>query len=301
MTDGNRGILIGVFSYNEKANLERTVNGLVVQLPQEGGKIVIFDDSDDGVTLELAEGLQRQYGSLVELHHAPRAGKVPRENELARMFLESSYRILLHFDSDLVIPPTCLAKLVERIDEGYDLVSAVSLSLPHRTLFERAVRALQRIWEARRLTPGYEVTTIGHSGVYSRTAVKAIYPIPLGGYSEDFHTLNAARLAGLKVGVAPDAHVYFRVPSTLDDYVDGVRRLRRQEAKSIARYGPGIKTILEELYRPDPKAVAMAIRLDPLGFLLAPYVLVVREAARLSQGSTSTDSWNSLKSTKETI
>lgn len=301
MTDTDRGILIGVFSYNEKANLERAVTSLAAQLPQEGGKVVVLDDSDDGVTLRLAEDLQRRLGSVVEVRHAPRLGKVARENELASAFLGSSYRIMMHFDSDLVIPPDSVPKLAKRIDEGYDLVSAVSLTLPHHTLFERGVRALQRIWEERRLTPGYELTSVGHSGVYSRRAVVVIYPIPLGGYNEELYALNAARLAGLRIGVAADAPVYFRVPSTLDEYVDGVRRLRRREMKAIARYGLGIENIVREINRLDPRAMATAIRSDPVGFLLAPYVLMVRAAARLSPGTSSADSWNSLSSTKDTI
>lgn len=299
MGNGDRGVQVGVFCYNEKTNLARTVSTLVAQLPAEGGRVIVFDESDDTVTARIAQDLVTRFDPLVEVRRCARIGKVARANELAEIFLKSCFRIMMHFDSDLIIPPSCISLLIKRIDEGYDLVSPASLSLPHRSLFERGVRALQRVEEANRLSPGYAFPLIGHSGAYTRKAVERIYPLPLGGFNYELYALNRASLAGLRTGVAPGAQVYFRVTSTLPDYIAYMRRGRREFVKTRAKYGPGIATVLSHQYHLSPKAIAVAMQRDPLGVSLGLYVLAVRAGARLSPGASLDDSWNLLQSTKD--
>ena len=299
MNHSDRRLMIGTFSYNEGTNLPRMVTSLLRQTATYARQIIVFDESDDGVTPTLLEPIIRRESSVTLLHSTARHGKVSNENLLAERFLRSDCDLMLHFDSDLDLEDTCVERMVDALLSGFEMVSALSLSYPGRNLFERTVRTLNRPYEMLRERGKYPFPMVGHSGGYSRAAVSRLFPFPDGGSNEEVFAFCRARESGLRFGIVPEAVLHFRQVMSINEFMRYRRRVAGREATLARRSRMPVDPTIKEMYAaPPPDLLGRAVLEDPLSVLLAPFVLTVRKAASLSRDIQPQTHWTTLQSTK---
>ena len=111
--------------FNEAPNLaelhNRIQNTLSDFLPQEKKYEVVFiDDGSNDNSFEILKSLHRKSQCVKVLKLRKRFGKTAA---LAGGFLEAKGDIIVTIDADLQNDPADIPKLVEKIDQGYDVVS----------------------------------------------------------------------------------------------------------------------------------------------------------------------------------
>ncbi len=109
-------------TYNERDNIEELVARLSKALSEAGVtyEIVIVDDNSPDGTAELARSLSRNYPIKVVV----RPGRLGLSSAVLEGMKVSRGEYLVVMDADLQHPPEVVPKLVEKAEEGYDMVIA---------------------------------------------------------------------------------------------------------------------------------------------------------------------------------
>jgi glycosyltransferase involved in cell wall biosynthesis len=104
-------------AYNEAPNISLLLDELYKVLPKDYEVIIIDDGSNDGTLVE-AEKAKSKYPSLKVTKHHRNQGKTQAIITGGQI---ASGEILVIFDADLQFAPTDIRRLVEKIDEGFDM------------------------------------------------------------------------------------------------------------------------------------------------------------------------------------
>ena len=107
--------------YNEASNLDELCGRVAAVLEQAGRpfEIVAVDDGSHDGSVALLEELQRKDARLRIVKLMRNFGQTPA---MYAGFAHVRGRLVFSIDSDLQNPPEELAKLLAKLDEGYDVV-----------------------------------------------------------------------------------------------------------------------------------------------------------------------------------
>jgi len=117
-----RGISVVVPVYNESENIALCLEELISVLSplQEPYEIIFIDDgSSDGTPEILTEAAQNN-GNVVLIEFRRNFGQTAA---MAAGFEHARYEFVVPMDGDLQNDPAEIGKMIEKIDEGYDLVA----------------------------------------------------------------------------------------------------------------------------------------------------------------------------------
>ncbi|MGI0132118.1 MAG: glycosyltransferase [Thermoplasmata archaeon] len=293
-------VLVGIPSRNEKGAPAKLAEALLSRQAGNDLRLVILDESDDPESIHALEYLrERNLPQVKVIARRVRSGKVAGLNSIANEFLAGNYDLLVHFDADLKIDTECLNNLIEYMVQGHDVASAVSISLPGRNMFERALGVLMRPAEDARSRGLFNQPSVGHSGAYTRDGVRVVFPLPENGQNEELIALSRAKLAGLRTGLARTAVVRYRLPDNLDDYLEAHRRVETRARHAINSGSVSDQTLRNRSVPLDGSDVVKSILKDPVASVLTPFLVVARAAGRLTPESPSSPFWRPIRSTKE--
>ncbi len=194
-------------TYNEKENLEPLVDALLA-LPVSVQVIVVDDNSPDG-TGEIGERLASENPGRIRVVH--REGKLGLGTAyIAGMYaaLEDGSDLIMTMDADFSHPPRSIPAMVDKIEEGYDLVigsryvpggATIQCSLP-RKLLSWGANAIARTLlglHAHDVTAGFRC--------YRREVLESIAldRVFSNGYSFLTEMLYKVRQKGWRVGEVP--------------------------------------------------------------------------------------------------
>lgn len=104
-------------AYNEAPNISVLLEELYKILPKDYEVIIVDDGSNDGTSVE-AEKVKSKYPNLKITRHKWNQGKTQAIITGASI---ASGEILVIFDADLQFAPADILRLVEKIDQGYDM------------------------------------------------------------------------------------------------------------------------------------------------------------------------------------
>lgn len=104
-------------AYNEAPNISVLLDELYKVLPSDYEVIIVDDGSNDGTLVE-AEKAKSKYSNLKVTRHKRNQGKTQAIITGTQI---ASGEILVIFDADLQFAPADILRLVEKIDQGYDM------------------------------------------------------------------------------------------------------------------------------------------------------------------------------------
>ena len=105
-------------TYDESGNIEKLVDLLVKEVPKPMEIVIVDDDSPDK-TWKIAESLKRKYDNLTVLRRINKSGLTSAIRDGIKL---AKGDILVWMDADLSIPPSKIPSLIEKIEDGFDLV-----------------------------------------------------------------------------------------------------------------------------------------------------------------------------------
>jgi dolichol-phosphate mannosyltransferase len=105
-------------TYNERENVERMVRALVA----EGVRVLVIDDNSPDGTGEIADRLAEELASVAVLHRERKEGLGPAYLAGFRRALADGADLVLEMDCDFSHEPRAVPRLIERAEQGADLV-----------------------------------------------------------------------------------------------------------------------------------------------------------------------------------
>jgi len=122
MTGKEEKVSVLVPSYNEEENIPLLLKKFDEVFRQNGidAELILIDDGSIDGTYQLATELSRQYPFLRVIRHRMNQGLT---EALKTGFREASGEILVFYPADLQYDPQDMPLLIEKLDEGYDLVT----------------------------------------------------------------------------------------------------------------------------------------------------------------------------------
>lgn len=147
MTNAGPDISVVVPIYNEESNLRELYSRVVAALEPLGRtfEIVAVDDGSTDRSLETLKAIRAEDDRLRIVALARNFGQNPAT---FAGFERVRGQIVVTLDADLQNPPEEMPKLIEKLEEGYDVVSGWR-EKRHDTLFRRAASALLNFVVAR--------------------------------------------------------------------------------------------------------------------------------------------------------
>jgi len=108
-------------TYNEAENISELIERIEKSLKNVIFEIIIVDDNSEDKTAEIAEKLNIKYGNIKILK---RNNKLGLGSAVVDGIKKSTGEILGVMDADLQHPPELLPKMLEKIENGFDIVVA---------------------------------------------------------------------------------------------------------------------------------------------------------------------------------
>jgi dolichol-phosphate mannosyltransferase len=112
--------------YNEEAGAERCVRAVTEKLPGLPGRsvLIVIDDGSRDQTGAILTGLAEKFRNLRVITHPQNRGYGAAIRSGIRAALEEDFRYALFMDSDLTNDPADIAKFVQKMREGIDVIKA---------------------------------------------------------------------------------------------------------------------------------------------------------------------------------
>lgn len=225
-------VTIAIPAFNEGTNIRNILSDLLKQ--KERGfsikEIVVLSDGSTDNTVSEAKSVKDSRIKVIE--GVERRGKVLRMNEIFEM-VESD--ILVNFDADTRLADhTVVKELVTPILFAPDtaMVSGLHKPTKPKTFIERLAYFGVEVWDDSIKSLGqygelYYAT--GQIRAFSKSFYKK-FQYPDGVFSsEDAYIFMLLKNLQLKTVIAINAAVYFRLPSTLKDYLKQMKRFLKTE------------------------------------------------------------------------
>ncbi len=299
-------ILVGIFSYNEGENLRHMYDQIKLQCEELNCEIVLIDDSDERRSLAVVNEIREKDNTKI-LRGSTRRGKIQGYNFLYDFFLNGDYDVLLHFDADHVLSDSAIFHLVRSVYSGFDVSTCLNKPIKTAHMFQRVLYIMVSPATFKRENGMFDLPLVGHNGAYNKNSVKKIGNIPFGGIDEETYVLSKVLENGLSHTIVKNAICYYALPGTLSDYIENIRRVYGK-VKAFNRYininVPNGKNgdashIIKSIYsRPPLKFIVRSLLSDPIAALFVPFVVVVRWVIMKCARIYTSDTWESIKTTK---
>ncbi len=108
-------------TYNEAENIAELIERVATSLKDVDLEVLIVDDGSPDGTADVAEGLRKIYGNVRVLR---RPGKMGLASAVLDGVWLAESDVVAVLDADLQHPPELLPRMLEKIEEGNDLVVA---------------------------------------------------------------------------------------------------------------------------------------------------------------------------------
>jgi dolichol-phosphate mannosyltransferase len=118
---GERSLSIIVPTYNEAENIPELLNRIEGTLRGESFEIIVVDDNSRDGTADLVEELGEKYGNVRVLR---RPGRLGLGSAVVDGVEVADGDMIAVMDADLQHPPELLPRMLEKADEGSDVVVA---------------------------------------------------------------------------------------------------------------------------------------------------------------------------------
>lgn len=219
--------------YNEEHVLAQSITTLRRFLQEnlaQGWKIVIADNASTDKTWEIAQALSHQHPDVATIHLDEKG----RGRALRHAWLESAADIVSYMDVDLSTDLTAFPKLIQAIDNGYDIAIGSRL-LPHSSVkrsFKRelASRSYNLLIKTMFRTH-FSDAQCGFKALSSKAARELVPLIQDQSWFFDTELLILAQKKGYRIGEVPvawieDPDTRVSILKTAFDDVKGMLRMR---------------------------------------------------------------------------
>lgn len=198
--------MVVVPTYNERENigpLVRKLLGLGIGL-----EVLVVDDNSPDGTGEIAEGLSKAFREVHVLHRRRKEGLGRAYVAGFRYALEHGYDIIIQMDADFSHDPEYLPGLLDKLEEGYDLVLGSryinGVNVVHWPM-KRLLLSYLANWYSRKVTGMPVRDATGGFKVFRRKVLESLdlERISASGYAFQIETTFRAWLMGFKVCEVP--------------------------------------------------------------------------------------------------
>lgn len=301
-------ILIGIFSYNEGENLRTIYYELKRQCAHLNCNIVLVDESDEYESLAIVNKIIQEDNVTNIRANYHRRGKVHGYNLLYNYFIKTDCDILLHFDADHILSCNAVSYLAKAIDSGFDIATCLNKPLKGENFFQRILYIMMQPPTMQREIGTFKLPLVGHNGAYNRKAVTKLGEIPIGGVDEEMYVVYKVTNNDLSYTIETKAISYYALPGTLPDYVKTTRRVygrvkafEEYIVKNYLRTAISEKMLIEDMIysKPPFKLILKSLFSDLIASFFVPYVYLIRWAIMKGAKTYTTDTWDSVKTTKK--
>ncbi len=248
-------VSVGIPTYNEQSNIKDLLVALLSQ-KQEGFElceIIVLDDCSTDNTIVEAMSVSDQ--RIIVKKADMRGGKSPRFRDLCKMF---NGDLLVQFDADVRLANDNIlsALVLTQQKERADLVCANISALPPRTYIENLSYFGNQIWWGNVKDALGENAIVyrcqGRGRLFTRNFLSK-FELP-NTSGEDVFSFFYAVTNGYKVSFSKEALLYFRLPSTWQDYWRQSKRFIVGESILMKYFK---KEVVDKYYRPTTRPVKL--------------------------------------------
>ncbi|MCK5291384.1 MAG: glycosyltransferase family 2 protein [Thermoplasmata archaeon] len=169
-----------VLLYNEQDNVERQTEEILKAYEESGidGEVLLVDDGSQDRTGSICDSLSEKYATVRTVHHEKNKG---RSWAIETGFHNAEGDVFFIIDGDCQYDPGEIPKFLQKVEEGYDVVSG------HR--FERADDWIRRLI----------------SRVYNKVIVRGFLGLSIQDQNSGFKAFT--KEAALGMGFKPDGYL----------------------------------------------------------------------------------------------
>lgn len=297
-------VSIAIPAHNEAQNLPVLIESIMAQRQRTFALEHIFINCDGSTdeTPHVASHLSEQYPGIIVLYDGARRGKAAR---LQEMYQANGSDILVAFDADIRLSSNFhIENLIRPLLRGEAVLSAGSkLPAKAESLFEELVNVWFYFWSYARA--GYRAGRTIHNvsgcnlamtGSFAKTVT-----FPPGTITESRYLYLFARKSGHEVAFAPAAVIYYRSPSTMDDYLSQISRARNEKQWLAAHFG----TWIYEQFQIPPvykyRAALRALSRHHVFFVASAAMHIMIPRLKKGRKPASNGIWASVRSTKRVM
>ncbi|MEO0202307.1 MAG: polyprenol monophosphomannose synthase [candidate division WOR-3 bacterium] len=113
-------ILVIIPTYNERENIKLIIDEIFKVLPSVN--ILVVDDNSPDKTYELVEEISRNNNRVFLIKRKEKLGLGSAYVEGFKWAISNNYDLVIEMDADFSHQPSDLLRLIQKIQEGYDLV-----------------------------------------------------------------------------------------------------------------------------------------------------------------------------------
>ena len=118
-----QNIFISIATYNERENIEKLIRQ-IFQLNLENINIVVTDDNSPDGTASIVEQLQKEFNNLRLIKRSGKLGYGSAHIAAFKFALKNGADIIISMDADLSHNPAQIPELLQKINQGADIVIA---------------------------------------------------------------------------------------------------------------------------------------------------------------------------------
>jgi len=212
-------VSVGIPAYNEANNIGLLISDILKQSTRKYNieNIIIASDGSTDNTEDIVNSFKNK--KVIFINNLNREGVASRQNELLR---ESNSDILVLLNADIRIDDSLfIEKLIDPIKhKRADLTSPALKETPPRTYFESVIIAGMQLKNVL-----FETWRNGQNGYMCHGAVRAFSKRLYKqinfrkGNGEDMYSYLFCLMKNYKFSFVPEAHVWYRSPSTFNDHL----------------------------------------------------------------------------------
>ncbi len=226
-------VTVGIPAYNEEANIDSIVRTMLAQ-HTEGfliTKIIVASDGSSDSTASIVRSIVDERIVLVD--DPIRRGKNYRQNQLLGL-ADSDIMVLV--DADIRFEDeNAIAKLITPLCDGStDFSGQWAIPEAPRTYLEAVLIAGHDFKQSvyRGIKNGNNIyTCVGHMRAFIKPLYKQLRFDELDSSGEDQYSYLQSRNLGFRYQVAAKIIAYFKLPSTLSDYIKYAKRIITTQRK----------------------------------------------------------------------
>ena len=228
----NIKISIGILACNEEANIKLLLEDILGQKEERFyiEEIIVISDGSTDRTADFAQSVKDKRIKVIS--HNDRIGKPARSNELFDLFKGD---VLIRLDADVKFyDESVIKKLVYPfiLDNKTAIVCGNQKPWPPKKYTEKISHFGLQVWAeavSRVKDHSDKYYCTGRIMAFSKLFLESFRFPPSQGSSEDMYIFYFAKTKGLKVAIAKDAIIYFKLPATFKDYFKQMSRFMNSE------------------------------------------------------------------------